>query len=385
MTLRRAQTATLSVMAGAFIVSSGVCGATIAEAHRYHLVSTTSTCANRPAAAARVVSDIATKPGASVASSASRNSGASSRASATPATTSSSPSATPKPSTSPTPSTSPAGSKSPSPSASPTPTPSKSPKPTPKPTPTPKPKPKPKTAQLCVFVQPFSSRSVRPGGTASYEIWVWSTVTEAQGVSVTAVVGSVAHVDAARFTVCPKPSGDVCTLGALPTGQSEVLVAASFVRKAASSGEQITLTATARASKARAFHSAATVGVIAAATPSSSASTDPSLPSSTLGSGSLPSLPNGALTSPNGDPSGLFPTVSPAGSSSPSGAARQTRKNLDPSNARDVSATLPLDTRLIGGQLAGLAVLAAAIAVAIARLSLRGPRPHDGADAAKKS
>ena len=75
MTLRRAQTATLSVMAGAFIVSSGVCGATIAEAHRYHLVSTTSTCANRPAAAARVVSDIATKPGASVASSASPNSG----------------------------------------------------------------------------------------------------------------------------------------------------------------------------------------------------------------------------------------------------------------------------------------------------------------------
>jgi len=233
------------------------------------------------------------------------------------------------------------------------------------------------------LVQPFSSRSVRPGGTASYEIWVWSTVTEAQGVSVTAVIGSVAHVDAPRFTVCPKPSGDVCTLGALPTGQSEVLVAASFVRKAASSGEQITLTATARASKARAFRSAATVGVIAAATPSSSASPDPSLPSSTLGSGSLPPLPNGALTSPNGDPSGLFPTVSPAGSNSPSGAARQTSKNLHRSNARDVSATLPLDTRLIGGQLAGLAVLAAAIAVAIVRLSLRRPRPHDGGDAGK--
>jgi hypothetical protein len=173
-------------------------------------------------------------------------------------------------------------------------------------------------------------------------------------------------------------------VGSLPTGQSEALVAASFVRKAASSGEQITLTATARASKARAFHSAATVGVIAAATPSSSASTDPSLPGSTLGSGSL-SLPNGALTSPNGNPSGLFPTVSPNGSNSPSGAARQARKNLNRSNARDVSATLPLDTRLIGGQLAGLAVLAAAIAVAIARLSLRGPRPRDGGDAAKKS
>jgi hypothetical protein len=46
-----------------------------------------------------------------------------------------------------------------------------------------------------------------------------------------------------------------------------------------------------------------------------------------------------------------------------------------------VSATLPLDTRLIGGQLAGLVVLATAIAIAIARLSLRGPRPHDGGTA----
>jgi hypothetical protein len=48
-----------------------------------------------------------------------------------------------------------------------------------------------------------------------------------------------------------------------------------------------------------------------------------------------------------------------------------------------VSATLPLNTRLIGGQLAGLAVLATAIAIAIARLSLRAPRPREGGDASK--
>jgi hypothetical protein len=42
------------------------------------------------------------------------------------------------------------------------------------------------------------------------------------------------------------------------------------------------------------------------------------------------------------------------------------------------SATVPLDSRLIGGQLAGLAVLAGAIVIAIARLSLRTPRPQDG-------
>jgi len=48
-----------------------------------------------------------------------------------------------------------------------------------------------------------------------------------------------------------------------------------------------------------------------------------------------------------------------------------------------VSATLPLNTTLLGGQLAGLAVLATAVAIAIARLSLRAPRPHDGGDASK--
>jgi hypothetical protein len=42
------------------------------------------------------------------------------------------------------------------------------------------------------------------------------------------------------------------------------------------------------------------------------------------------------------------------------------------------AATLPLDSRLIGWQLAGLVVLASAIAMAVARLSLR-KRPHDGA------
>jgi len=38
---------------------------------------------------------------------------------------------------------------------------------------------------------------------------------------------------------------------------------------------------------------------------------------------------------------------------------------------------VPLDTRLLGGQIAGLAVLAAAIAIAIARLSLRRQKAGD--------
>jgi len=42
-----------------------------------------------------------------------------------------------------------------------------------------------------------------------------------------------------------------------------------------------------------------------------------------------------------------------------------------------VSATSPLNSRLIGGQLAGLVLLASAITIAIARLSLRTPKPRD--------
>jgi hypothetical protein len=38
---------------------------------------------------------------------------------------------------------------------------------------------------------------------------------------------------------------------------------------------------------------------------------------------------------------------------------------------------VPLDARLLGGQIAGLAVLAGAIAIAIARLSLRRQKVND--------
>jgi hypothetical protein len=45
-----------------------------------------------------------------------------------------------------------------------------------------------------------------------------------------------------------------------------------------------------------------------------------------------------------------------------------------------VSASFPLDTRLVGGQIIGLAVLAAAVTIALARLSLRKPRPQHSRD-----
>jgi len=154
-------------------------------------------------------------------------------------------------------------------------------------------------------------------------------------------------------------------------------VAGARVRDAAAAGEKVTLTATAKATKATSFQGDATIDVAAAASPSPSPSPSvpgTTLPGTTLPGTTVPTLPTGALTSPT-DPSGLFPTVSPAG---PTAAHGKAGKDPARAGATTVSATLPLDSRLIGGQLIGLVVLLGAIAIAIARLSLRTPKPRDG-------
>jgi len=194
-------------------------------------------------------------------------------------------------------------------------------------------------------------------------------------------------VSAARFTVCPQASGSVCTVGDLPTGQSDELLASVNVARSAAPGAKVTLTATVRGTRAASFNATATV-LITSAPPGSSSrpsptqppSTVPPLPGSTV---DVPPLPGGVTslpglgTSPQ-NPGTLFPTVSPGKSSKPSspaaGAATGRPRHI---TAVTASATLPLDPRLIGGQLAGLAVLASAIAIAIARLSLRAPRPQN--------
>src|SRR5258708_33443861 len=143
---RRAQTVIVSVMAGIFIISGGVSGVAFAEAHQYHLRRSTSACASRPAAAARLVPLVTTKAHAASSPSPSPRPSPNPRPSPSPrpipspaATSSPSPTASPKPSTSPKPTASPKPSTSPSPAASPstTPTPRKSPKPTPRPNPKP--------------------------------------------------------------------------------------------------------------------------------------------------------------------------------------------------------------------------------------------------------
>jgi hypothetical protein len=216
---------------------------------------------------------------------------------------------------------------------------------------------------------------VKPGGTASYEIFVWTTGAAADGATVTVSTGGAAHVEAPYYKVCSDAKDAVCTVGDLPTSQSDELVAAVRVRDAAPNGEKITLTATAKATKATSFDAKATIDVVVPSSTSSSGSTSAD---SGVGDGIpgsyVPDLNGGGITTTSGqDPSGLFPTVTP--SASAASAKTNKGRNVD---ATTVSSTLPLDSRLVGGQLAGLAVLASAIAIAVARLSLRTQRPSDG-------
>jgi hypothetical protein len=108
----------------------------------------------------------------------------------------------------------------------------------------------------------------------------------------------------------------------------------------------------------------------------------------TIPGGILPTLPAdpnpgpalGELPGPTsaGSPGGLFPTVAPQPGPSYSAGLPGAR------NVRitDAAATFPFSGRLIGGELVGLAVLAAALAIAIVRFSLRRPRPLHGKDSA---
>ena len=230
-------------------------------------------------------------------------------------------------------------------------------------------------------VQSFSSSSqVRAGHSADFAVWVWSAKASSRNVKVRVRVAYALYVGAPHFTVCPTARGTTCTLGNVPVGTVDELQVAVKVGAKAARGEQVQVNARATASKALAFDNSATDIVVVpppTANPTSPVTTLP--PPTTLppiaGSGVAPK-----------DPTALFPTVGPASSSpsvgpspSPStgsiGLPRVKPRKTD--RVADVAATVPLDPRLIGGQLAGLAVLAGAVAIAIARLSLRSPKPPD--------
>ena len=250
--------------------------------------------------------------------------------------------------------------------------------------------------QLCLKVQPLSSSGVKAGSKAGYAIWVWPAGGAASSVSVT-VSAKVAGKDVSpAFTVCPAASKQTCTVGGIGKGNSDELQATVSVPGGTSAGKQATLSATAKSSDATAPSPASgSVSVAAASsaspTPTPAAGTTPPLSPAGVGSslpaGILPTVPGSTavgatlpeLPSPQSSVGSLFPTVAPGASASPSPYSA-TLPNARNVRVADAAATFPFSTRLIGGEIAGLAVLAAALAIGIVRFSLRRPRPQHGKD-----
>jgi hypothetical protein len=174
--------------------------------------------------------------------------------------------------------------------------------------------------------------------------------------------------------VCPDPVGATCKIGTVPLEQADELEAGVRVGSKAAVGEQVQLTAAAAGSAAHSFNGSATDVVIARQT---SAPTPTSSPGTSLPPVSLPAL-SGSGGSAGSDPTGLFPTVAPTVTPSTTPLGLPSVKPHKTVRVTDAAATVPLDSRLIGGQLAGLAVLAGAVVIAVARLSLRTPKPPEG-------
>jgi hypothetical protein len=187
-----------------------------------------------------------------------------------------------------------------------------------------------------------------------------------------ASVTSFPYIGPAKFSVCPDAQTSTCEVGVLAANQVDELQATVKVGSFATLGELVQISAKATGADALSFTGSARDKVVepSAKIASSTATIAPQQ--------NLPAIP-GTGVSP-ADPSGLFPTVSASPTpSSVSPSVHTAKKVRAPFHAADAAATVPVDDRLIGGQLAGLAVLAGAVAMAIARLSLRTPKPQEDA------
>jgi hypothetical protein len=251
---------------------------------------------------------------------------------------------------------------------------------------------------MCLEVQPITTKSsLHPGDSASYAIWVWPSGGAASGVSVTISAKVAGGSVTPTFTVCPSASGRTCSVGGISKGSSDELQAKVKVPSGTAAGKQATLSATGKSSDASApVPASGAVSVTAkpsssssSPTPTPSTSTTPTGVGATLPAGVLPTIPGSTdpqatlpeLPNPESSPGGLFPTVSPGASASPSPYSA-TLPNARDVRVADAAATFPFSTRLMGSEIVGLAVLAAAIAIAIVRFSLRKPKPQHGKDSA---
>jgi len=359
--------------------------------------SKTPKAAATSTATAKASASATSTPKATAKATPSASASGSAKATATPKASAT---ADPSPSKSASPTPKKSASPTPTKSASPTPTKSASPTPTKSATPSPSPTKTKQAVQLCLKVQPIATKSgVHPGGTASYAIWVWPAGGAASSVRVTVSAQAAGKAATPAFTVCPTATGLTCKVGGLAKGSSDELQARVPVAKGTGSkGTDVVLSATARSSDATAPAPASgAVDITAKPSPSPSATPTPAptTPAPDLGTtglggtlpaGLLPTEPGSTgpatlpqLPSPESSPGGLFPKVTPAPTPSPSPYSA-ILPNARDVRVTDAAATFPFSTRLIGGEIIGLAVLAAALAIAIVRFSLRRPRPQHSRD-----
>jgi hypothetical protein len=214
---------------------------------------------------------------------------------------------------------------------------------------------------------------VKPGGTVQFAIWVWLT----SGNGGTATIGLKASPSTVKptFSVCQPTGGSTCSVSGLKGGhhvptQAELTAATNLA------GKDITLTVTATSHQAS-NTATATDKITVSTTPTKSPTPTPTPTTPNAGDGGTlpPATVPGGYTYPgvsNPTPAGNLASDFPQVSPSPDVPATTAQSNnQQQAEVTDASAALPLDVRLIGGQVIGLAILAAAITIAVARLSLR--------------
>ncbi len=261
--------------------------------------------------------------------------------------------------------TSPSPSGSTSITAPASPSPPRSPSPTVTPSPSPSGSGSSSPGVLCVQAQLKASATVlQPGGTAAYTIWVWSTVAVPNATATASITGLA--VGAPTFTLCPKANLTTCTIGNMPAKQAFEMLIKAPIGTTAATGEQVTLTLTIQGGGL-----SPGVAAIAFLVGQSTLTPVPTNQGTPLSPIAFPTISSSTVAPSN--LSGLFPVITPSSGPGSSPAASSSGHKVV--NATSVASTLPLDPRLIGGQLAGLAVLAAALTMVVARLSLRTPVP----------
>jgi len=212
---------------------------------------------------------------------------------------------------------------------------------------------------------------VKPGGTVQFAIWVWLT----SGKGGTATIGVDASPSSVKptFSVCQPTGGATCSVSGLKAGH-HVEAQAELTAAKDLAGHDITLTVTATSHQASNTASATDKITVSKSANKHSPSPSPTPTTPNAGGGgtlppaNIPGVTNPGVSNPAGNLGSDFPQVSPSPNVSPTTPHSHHQHQVE---VTDLSVGLPLDVRLIGGQVIGLAILAAAITIAVARLSLR--------------